>query len=477
MASIDKQSVREEFERIKTDIDKLSSQGKISNELQTLINSLMMIMSLLINIMLERKTIKTNKNSSIPSSQTEKDESGKTTKKGKGKTVTGNLKNCRTVETTTVSEVTECHHCHTNLSNTPCHKYERRTKIDIIYEKTIDHIDAEIKECPNCNKENKGEFPKDRQGTLQYGLGIKAFAVHLLINQMVSLQRTQQQIHAMIDQKLSEATLLKYVFQLHNALQKWESEAIEKLLQSKTLHVDETSLRVDKNNHWIHIYCADGITVKKLHRKRGNEAIKDINIIPRYGGVLIHDCWTSYFAYDNVSHGLCGSHLLRELQFVIDSNGYRWASNLHKMLLETCHLVSERESKCLTVKEYANLQKRYRNILTRGAKELPVLVDKPKGKRGKLAKSDAHNLHERFERHEVSVLRFAKESHVPFTNNRAERDLRMAKVKQKVSGCFRTVTFADAYCRTSSYLQSMANQGVNPLVAIQMVLAGDDLLV
>ncbi len=167
MANIDKKSVREEFERIKTDIDKLSSQGKISNELQTLINSLIMIMSLLINIMLERKTIKTNKNSSIPSSQTEKDESSKKATKSKGKTVTGNLKNYRTVETTTVSEVTECQHCHTNLSNTPSHKYERRTKIDIIYEKTVEHIDAEIKQCSNCHKESKGSFPKDRQGKLQ----------------------------------------------------------------------------------------------------------------------------------------------------------------------------------------------------------------------------------------------------------------------------------------------------------------------
>lgn len=120
----------------------------------------------------------------------------------------------------------------------------------------------------------------------------------------------------------------------------------------------------------------------------------------------------------------------------------------------------------------ANLQKRYRNILTRGEKELPPIPAKQNGKRGRIAKSDAHNLWERLKAHELAVLLFAKESYVAFTNNRAERDLRMSKVKQKVSGCFRNREYAKAYCRISSYLQTMANYGYNPLVAIQMALSG-----
>ena len=126
--------------------------------------------------------------------------------------------------------------------------------------------------------------------------------------------------------------------------------------------------------------------------------------------------------------------------------------------------------KNLVKKQYANLQKRYRNILTRGEKELPAIPAKPNGKRGKIAKSDAHNLWERLKEYESSVLLFAKKSEVSFTNNRAERDLRMSKVKQKVSGCFRTEIYAKAYCRISSYLQTMANKGYNPLIAIQMAL-------
>ena len=134
--------------------------------------------------------------------------------------------------------------------------------------------------------------------------------------------------------------------------------------------------------------------------------------------------------------------------------------------------VTKSKRKKLSQKQYARLQQRYRNILTRGGAELPPIAKKSTGRRGKIAKSDAHNLLERLVKYEEAVLLFAKNSHVAFTNNRAERDLRMAKVKQKVSGCFRVEEYAHAYCRISSYLQTMANKGVNPLIAIQMALAG-----
>jgi hypothetical protein len=238
------------------------------------------------------------------------------------------------------------------------------------------------------------------------------------------------------------------------------------------MNVDETSLRVDKKNHWIHVYSAGDITLKFLHRKRGTEAIDEINIIPRYSGTIIHDCWASYFSYKNCDHGLCGSHIVRELTCIIESNGYKWAINMKELLLETCKKVSKRKKKRLSEKQYVHLQKRYRNIITRGKNELPTITEKPNGRRGKVAKSDAHNLWERLKEHESSVLLFAKKSEVSFTNNRAERDLRMSKVKQKVSGCFRKELYAKAYCRISSYLQTMASKGYNPLVAIQMAFAG-----
>ena len=145
--------------------------------------------------------------------------------------------------------------------------------------------------------------------------------------------------------------------------------------------------------------------------------IEEINIIPRHSGTIIHDCWASYLSYNHCDHGLCGSHIVRELTGIIEFKGYKWAFNMKALLLETCKTVSKRKKKRLSEKQYANLQKRYRNILTRGEAELPIIPPKPDGKRGKMAKSDAHNLWERLRDHESSVLLFAKKSEVPFTNN------------------------------------------------------------
>lgn len=476
MAMINHQSVREEIQRVNAEFDKLTADKKINNESRILFKSMLMLINLLIAIFLEKKTKKNNKNSSKPSSQTEKDESSNIEKgsKGKGKLESdATANNTRTVETITLTKVERCDVCGQDLRKTTCEHTERRTKIDIVFEKVVEHIDVEVKICPTCDTTVKGKFPTDMQGSLNYGNGLKAYIVNLLVCQMISLNRVQKLIKSMIGEVIAEATLLKFVFRLYQALEQWEIKSTEQLLKSPAMNVDETSLRVEKKNHWIHVYSGGDITLKFLHRKRGTEAIEEIDIIPRYKGTIIHDCWSSYLTYDHCGHGLCGSHLVRELTCAIEANGYNWASNIKNLLLETCKIVSKRKKKKLTTGEYANLQKRFRNILTRGESELPPIPPKPNGKRGKMAKSDAHNLLERLKEHESAVLLFAKESAVSFTNNRAERDLRMAKVKQKVSGCFRKELYAKAYCRISSYLQTMATKGYNPLIAIQMALSGE----
>jgi transposase len=424
-----------------------------------------MVVELILAIFLERTTKKDTTNSSKPSSQTEKDESalGHSGSNGKGKQHNqATAQNRRTVENVTLSTVQTCDVCGEDLTGVPCTHHERRTKIDIVFEKVVEYVDAEIKPCPTCAATVKGRFPADMHGPLQYGDGLKAFAINLLVCQMVALNRVQKLLTSMLDVMIAEATLLKFVLRLHLALETWETQAKEQLLRAPAIHVDETSLRVDQKNHWIHVYSAGDTTLKFLHRKRGKEAIESINLIPRYGGAIVHDCWSSYFAYSDCQHGLCGSHLLRELTFMVDAHDYRWARHMKCLLQKTCISVSNSADKKLTAIELANLQKRYRAILTRGKKELPVIPPKPSGKRGKLAKSDAHNLWERLKTHEAAVLLFAKDPHVAFTNNRAEQDLRMAKVKQKVSGCFRAEDYAHAYCRISSYLQTMANRGYNP---------------
>ena len=475
MASVNKQSLREEFEALKGRFGQLCTDGKVTAESRALFEALLMLLSVLMAVFMEKNTRKTSANSSKPSSRTEKDQSALshpgTHTKGKPYDPSRSA-NTRTVETVEVSKVSSCEECGEDLRTVRPEGHERRTQIDIVFEKVVSHVDAEIKSCPHCGSETRAPFPETFSGPVQYGSGIKAYALNLLIAQMVALKRVQQSIQTLIGLAISEATILKYVLQLHLALTRWERMAIERILTQPAMHVDETSIRVDKRNHWIHVCSAGDITLKFVHEKRGLEAMTAIGIIPKYGGVIVHDCWASYLSYEHCRHGLCGAHLLRELTFIVEANGYAWAGNMKRLLQQTCSRVSKRKRKRLTPREYEALQKRYRNILTRGERELPPIPAKHNGKRGRVAKSDAHNLWERLKEHETAVLLFARDPNVPFTNNRAERDLRMSKVKQKVSGCFRKAEFAQAYCRISSYLQTMANQGFNPLVAIQMALSG-----
>ena len=476
MATVNRQSPREEFERPKAEFEHLSATDKMSAESRALCNAPLTLFEVLMAIFMEKTTAKGSRNSSIPPSQTSKDETAATRPGGKGKGAKQNdarSRHSRTVTTAEVAAVDACAGCGADLGDAPSQSRQRRTRIDILFEKVVHHVDAEVKDCPRCRRRTTGRFPADMCGPPRYGNGLKAYMMNLLIARMVPLDRVLKSVKTLIDVAISPATLLKFVIRLHAALECWEATAIDELLRMPALNADETSLRVDRKNHWIHVYSGGEVTVKRLHRKRGCEAIDDIGVIPRYGGVVVHDCWASYLSYDHCGHALCGSHLLRELQFVVDSNRYPWAGNMKRMLTETCAKVSASDAKRLTERECRNLRKRYRNILTRGAGELPPIPARTKGRRGRIAKSDAHNLWERLKKHEQAVLLFAKESAVPFTNNRAERDLRMSKVKQKVSGCFRTERYAQAYCRISSYLQTMRNRGYNPLVAIQIALSGE----
>ena len=477
MATVDKQSVRDEFDKIKSGFQEQVAAGKVSTEVATLFNTLMMLFNIILTIFMEKSTKKTSANSSIPPSQTPPDDTSITNKSksddNNEKPKTTVVGNTRTVETVTFLPAFTCDACGDDLSDVACECIERRTKIDIIFEKTEEHVDVEVKQCPSCDRTVKAKVPDDMPGPLQYGNGIKAYVIQLLVAQMISLNRVVDMVVALIGRTISEATLLSYVMRLYFALESWENKVKLELMTTQCIHVDETSMRVDKKNHWIHVYSSGDITIKFLHQKRGKEAIEFIGVIPLYGGIIIHDCWASYLSYGHLEHGLCGSHLLRELTFIIDSNGYRWAKKMKRLLQKVCKMVSRRKEKCLTEGEYLKLQRLYKKILAAGKTEMPPIPEKTTKRRGKVAKSDAHNLWERLEKYEASVLLFAKHPHVPFTNNRAERDLRMTKVKQKISGCFRTEKHAKAYCRISSYLQTMKYKGINPLVAVSMALQGN----
>ena len=477
MASVNGTSVREEFAAAKARIATLRRAGKVSEEVDAVLSVMFTMMDLLITVLLEKKTPKTSGNSGIPPSQAGQDEtarragSGDGGKRAKPKLQTGaNLQKTTIEETVTVEA---CDACGADLSDRDPVERERRTLYDIEFQLVERHVDAEIKQCPACQARTKAPFPDTMPGPRQYGTGLQAFIINLLVAQMLSLHRAVELVHAISGLSISEATCLNYIRRLHDALQSWQDAAIAHLLTCPALHADETGMRVDRKTQWLHIATNGSLTLKFLHPRRGKEAIEAIGIIPRYTGTLIHDCWASYFVYDRCSHALCGAHLLRELTFILEANGFRWARLMKKLLREACHRVRKSSTKALTEAEYRAIRKRYRTILTQAGSELPEIPPRSNGKRGRIAKSDAHNLHERLVKHEDAVLRFIRDPDVSFTNNAGEQKIRMAKVKIKVSGCFRTQFQAEAWCRVSSYLSSMAALGYNPLAAIQIALAGN----
>ena len=236
MASFNKQSVREEFDKIKASFDEQVKSGKVSPETAALFNTLIMLFGIILSVFMEKLTKKNSANSSIPPSQTGLDEtainnSKKGRAKGNGEAKVTIIGNTRTVETVTLLNVVACENCGHDLSKAECECVERRTRIDIVFEKTAEHFDAEVKKCDECGELTKASFPKEIAGPLQYGNGIKAYVIQLLVAQMLSLGRAAQMVASLIGQVISEATLLSYIMRLHLALADWEDSAKTQILR------------------------------------------------------------------------------------------------------------------------------------------------------------------------------------------------------------------------------------------------------
>ncbi len=468
-----KESIRKQIDEAKERINRSFAEEDVPPGVKTAVESLLVLLNIIVLVLLEKKTRKNSSNSGLPPSRNN-GSNGNRNKAEQNRVKKGDqLENTRKVETSATTSPYDCSKCGTMLNNEKIKSVDERKKIDIIYEITEHTVSSETKECPSCGCINKGKFPADMEGKLQYGIGIKASIINFLMIQMLSLERVGEHFRGLIGRFISQAVMLKYVSQLSLSLKGWEEDQIVRILGSPVIYCDETSLRVDKKNYWIHSYSYGEVTLKFLHKKRGGEAIEDIGIISKYDGIIVHDCWASYLSYDHLDHALCGAHILRELKFVEDSTGDKWAKKMKKLLQETAKIVTSRQFKrVLTSKEYKSLQSRYRNILTRGEGELP---DFPKhtGKRGRPKHTDAQNLWLRLYEYEQSVLLFARVKEVDFTNNRAERDLRDSKLKQKVSGTFRKVEFAEHFVRISSYAKSMRYKGYSSLEAIMLALQGN----
>ena len=435
-----------------------------------------MILDIVVAVLLEKKVRKNSGNSGLPPSH-DFGSNGNRNKQEQGNKgeVGTRLPNSRTTKREKTFSPQECSSCNMDLSDAEVAKIEKRKQVDIIYEVVETTFNSETKICPGCGEKNKAAFPDGIDGKVQYGNGIKAAIINFLMVQMMSLQRVQEHFKGLIGRAISQAVMLRYIAQFSSSLSSWEDRMKEELLKAPVIYVDETSMRVDKKNHWVHSYSAGDIVLQFVHPSRGTEAIENIGILPKYGGIIVHDCWSSYFAYEgveNVLHALCNSHILRELKFVEDSTSHQWATKLKKLLTKAINEVHTSPAGVLSKEKYRRLENQYRSILFEALVELPPFPDS-NGQRGRPRHTDEQNLWHRLVDYESSVLMFARVKEVDPTNNRAERDLRINKLKKKVSGCFRTPEFAKNFCRVLSYVKTMRNKGYSSLEAITKALAGD----
>ena len=235
--------------------------------------------------------------------------------------------------------------------------------------------------------------------------------------------------------------------------------------------MDETGININGKRIWLHTACNAKWTYFYPHKKRGSEAMDEIEILPKFKGVLCHDHWKAYYKYA-CSHSLCNAHHLRELEWSAVEDNQKWASKLKEFLEKLNKEVDEAGGK-LTPKQSVCRRKRYKKLLVDAEKECPPpKIERKPGQRGRLKKSKSRNLLERLIRYQNDVLRFIDDIEVPFTNNQGENDLRMTKVQQKISGCFRSEDGAFIFCRIRAYLITYRKHGVGATEALELLFKG-----
>lgn len=310
--------------------------------------------------------------------------------------------------------------------------------------------------CSECGALHKGSAPEGVNAPVQYGNGVKAYAVLLNVHFKLPFKKIQLLFGDLFGYLINESTVYSASQQCYEKLE--ESEAIikSKIADSDVTHADETGLRVAGKLHWLHTATSLLFTYLFIHKNRGGEALKsDKSILDKIIGWLVHDCWSSYFGFKELKHAICGAHILRELEGLVESGKSKWAKTF-KTFLMTIYLMPFEQR----IKRQKHIESRYSLICGIGEKQEPP-PNKSPGKRGRYKRTKGRNLVERLIREKDAVLAFAFNEEVPFTNNLAERDIRPAKVKQKISNCFRTFHGAEIYARIEGFVSTMRKQNQN----------------
>jgi transposase len=385
------------------------------------------------------------------------------------------LKLSPTPDTVIVHAVEQCEHCQRDLREVESLHVERRQVIDLPPKRVlvIEH-QAEQKCCPTCQQISVAPFPENVQAPVQYGAALGAVGVYLVQQQLLPYERACEVMQDLLGPTMSESTLQTLVQHCAEQLEPVEAHIKVALSQADVLHQDETGLSVAGKRHWMHVSATKQLTHYAVHAKRGHEALDAIGILADFHGVSVHDGWQSYWRYA-CEHGLCNVHHLRELIFLYEVLQQFWAGQMKELLLDMKAAVDQARAEgrqSLHPLEVQDWKTRYAALLEEGYLANPPDPPPAVNKKGRRKQSPARNLLDRLSIHQDAVLAFLENFAVPFDNSLAERDIRMVKVQQKVSGCFRSEAGAHAFCRIRGYLSTLRKQGISVLTALEQALVG-----
>jgi transposase len=351
--------------------------------------------------------------------------------------------------------------------------FESRQVFDIDIQRIVTEYRAQILEDEKGNRYT-APFPSQVTKAVQYGNGVKVQAVYLSQFQLLPYQRVQDYFKEQIGLPISTGSVFNFNQQAFDLLAEFELKLIAKLIASPLLHTDETGINIGGKRQWLHCASNDRLTLFYAHAKRGIEAMDAKGVLPMFQGILCHDHWKPYYHYTGCLHSLCNAHHLRELERAYEQDKQQWAKEMQDLLLEILKDVkAQGDTNALPAEKAKHYTERYRKLLKRAETECPA-PDEPRqpGQRGRVKRSRARNLLERLQLFELDVLRFMINPIVPFTNNQGENDIRMTKVHQKISGCFRSPEGADIFCRVRSYLSTCRKNDVSATQALTLLFDG-----